>query len=93
MGRDRNQRNSANHADDPGGELRHPHHYPVSYTHLLYEAAHPGIVLTYNFDSSGTLKTQIQEGADCDLFISAGQKQMDQLDINADASVNTERCV
>lgn len=56
----------------------------------LYEAAHPGIVLTYNFDSSGTLKTQIQEGADCDLFISAGQKQMDQLDINADASVNTE---
>lgn len=57
---------------------------------VLYEAAHPGIVLTYNFDSSGTLKTQIQEGADCDLFISAGQKQMDQLDINADASVNTE---
>lgn len=56
----------------------------------LYEATHPGIVLTYNFDSSGTLKTQIQEGADCDLFISAGQKQMDQLDINADASVNTE---
>ena len=34
----------------------------------LYEAAHPGIVLTYNFDSSGTLKTQIQEGADCDLL-------------------------
>lgn len=56
----------------------------------LYEAANPGVVLTYNFDSSGTLKTQIQEGADCDLFISAGQKQMDQLDINADASVNTE---
>lgn len=43
-----------------------------------------------NFDSSGTLKTQIQEGADCDVFISAGQLQMDQLDADADASVNTE---
>ena len=40
----------------------------------MYEAANPGVTLTYNFDSSGTLKTQIQEGADCDLFISAGQK-------------------
>ena len=50
----------------------------------------PALSLRTTFDSSGTLKTQIQEGADCDLFISAGQKQMDQLDINADASVNTE---
>ena len=56
----------------------------------LYEAANPGVTITCNFDSSGTLKTQIAEGADCDLFISAGQKQMNQLDINADASVNTE---
>ena len=55
-----------------------------------YEAENPGVTLTYNFDSSGTLKTQIQEGAECDLFISAGQKQMDQLDITADASVNTD---
>ena len=56
----------------------------------LYEAANPGVTLVYNFDSSGTLKTQIEEGATCDLFISAGQKQMDQLDIAADASVNTD---
>ena len=54
-----------------------------------YEADHPGVTLVYNFDSSGTLKTQIEEGADCDLFISAGQKQVDQLDIAADPAVNT----
>ena len=56
----------------------------------LYTEAHPNITLTFNFDSSGTLKTQIQEGADCDIFISAGQKQMNQLDITADEEVNTE---
>lgn len=56
----------------------------------VYEAANPGVSLILSFESSGTLKTQIQEGAECDLFISAGQKQMNQLDISADASVNTE---
>lgn len=55
-----------------------------------FEAANPGVTITYNFDSSGTLKTQIEEGADCDMFISAGQKQMNQLDIEADAAVNTD---
>lgn len=44
-----------------------------------YRKDHPSITLTFNFDSSGTLKTQIEEGAACDAFISAGQKQMDQL--------------
>lgn len=55
-----------------------------------YEAANPGVSLILSFESSGTLKTQIQEGAECDLFISAGQKQMNQLGISADAAVNTE---
>lgn len=55
-----------------------------------YMTEHPDVSLTFNFDSSGTLKTQIQEGADVDLFLSAGQKQMDQLDITADSAVNTE---
>lgn len=56
----------------------------------LYTEENPNVTLTFNFDSSGTLKTQIQEGADCDIFISAGQKQMNQLDITADEEVNTE---
>lgn len=55
-----------------------------------YMAENGNVTVVFNFDSSGTLKTQIQEGAVCDVFISAGQKQMDQLDITADASVNTE---
>lgn len=56
-----------------------------------YEAQHKDITLTYNFDSSGTLKTQIQEGAICDVFISAAQKQMDQLDASKDNTANSEQ--
>lgn len=55
-----------------------------------YMADHPGVEIVFNFDSSGTLKTQIQEGAACDIFLSAGQKQMNQLDIQADPEQNTE---
>ena len=55
-----------------------------------YSAENPGVTFRFNFDSSGTLKTQIQEGADCDIFISAGQKQMNQMDITAASDVNTE---
>lgn len=55
-----------------------------------YSAENPGVTFRFNFDSSGTLKTQIQEGADCDLFLSAGQKQMNQLDITSSADVNTD---
>ena len=56
-----------------------------------YSAENPGVTFRFNFDYSGTLKTQIQEGAYCNLFISAGQKQMDQLDIMASADVNKDR--
>ena len=56
----------------------------------LYEEANPDVTLTFNFDSSGTLKTQIQEGADCDVFISAAQKQMNALDISAGEKANPD---
>ena len=55
-----------------------------------YEASHPGVTITCNFDSSGTLKTQIQEGAECDLFISAAPKQMNALDSSCDAEKNPD---
>lgn len=49
-----------------------------------FEKENPGVNLVFNFDSSGTLKSQIAEGAPCDVFISAASKQMDELDPTSD---------
>lgn len=46
----------------------------------MYNEEHPEVKITYNPDSSGTLLTQIQEGYECDIFFSAAQEQMDDLE-------------
>ena len=56
----------------------------------LYKEVAPNVTLTYNFDSSGKLLTQISEGADCDVFISAAQKQMNALDSTKDGDANPD---
>ena len=57
----------------------------------MYEKEHTNVTITYNFDSSGTLLKQIVAGADCDVFISAAQKQMNQLDSSKDEKDNPDK--
>ncbi len=56
-----------------------------------YKTVAPDVTLTFQFDSSGTLKTQIEEGAACDLFLSAAPKQMNALDGEEDAEGGNEK--
>ena len=56
----------------------------------LYAGVAPDVTLTFTFDSSGTLRTQIKEGAPCDLFLSAGQSQMNELDAGDTTGANTD---
>ena len=56
---------------------------------VLYSAVAPNVTIVYNFDSSGTLLTQIQEGAVCDIFISAAQRQMNTLDDDGELLAGT----
>ena len=45
-----------------------------------FQETHPKVNVQGSYDSSGTLLTQIEEGYECDIFFSAAQKQMDQLE-------------
>lgn len=45
-----------------------------------FMAARPGVTLRYNFGASGDLQKQIEAGAPIDLFLSAAQRQMDELE-------------
>jgi molybdate transport system substrate-binding protein len=45
-----------------------------------FQAAHPGVRLQYNFGASGNLQKQIEAGAPVDVFISASQRQIDELE-------------
>ena len=57
-----------------------------------YKAVEPNVSLTFSFASSGDLLSQIKEGADCDVFISAAPKQMNALDgsLKDDADKNPD---
>ncbi len=57
-----------------------------------YKTVDQNVSLTFNFASSGDLLSQIREGADCDVFISAAPKQMNALDgsLKDDADKNPD---
>ena len=56
----------------------------------LYAEVAPNVTLTFNFDSSGKLVDQIEAGADCDIFISAAQTQMNEIDSTQGEDTNPE---
>ncbi len=56
---------------------------PFNDIRLEFNEKIPDVTVVYNFDSSGTLKKQIEAGAECDIFISANKKSIEEL-----ASIN-----
>jgi molybdate transport system substrate-binding protein len=60
---------------------------------MQYKTAAPAVTLTFNFDSAGRLQIQIENGAEADVFISAGQKQMNELAAGGRINADTRRNV
>ena len=73
-------------AEDDPGETEVQVFIAASLSKVMQDLAdqfgeeHPDVKITFNADSSGKLMTQIEEGYNCDLFFSAAQKQMNQLE-------------
>lgn len=57
----------------------------------VYETAHPGVKISFNYGGSGTLQRQIEQGAPVDIFFSAAEKQMDELQAKGLISADTRR--
>jgi molybdate transport system substrate-binding protein len=58
---------------------------------LLFEQGHPGVKITHNSGASGVLQQQIEQGAPSDVFLSAGQKQLDALQFKGLVVTQTRR--
>lgn len=59
----------------------------------VYERAHPGAMVEFNYGSSGTLQHQIEQGAPVDIFFSAAERQMDKLESEGLIAAGTRRNV
>jgi molybdate transport system substrate-binding protein len=57
----------------------------------VYEKAHPGVKISFNYGASGTLQRQIEQGAPVDIFFSAAEKQMDDLQAKGLVDAGTRR--
>ncbi len=63
---------------------------PLDAVIALYQEDHPEVDITVTYDSSGTLKRQIEEGAPCDVFLSASWTQVEALDLDGTAWLSNQ---
>ncbi len=70
-----------------------PHSISNAVTNLgiTFQQQHPTIHLTYHIEDAIIMQRQIEDGANCDIFITDNKLQMDQLDIDASSKNNPKR--